>query len=91
MTTRATDRNQPVDCGAGEALVGAAVVGGADGGGESLGEPDAGGGQPGGLNSITFQAPLGPLGWIAERVLLSWYVPHLIRRRNRYLKTSLER
>jgi ligand-binding SRPBCC domain-containing protein len=42
------------------------------------------------LDSITFQAPLGPLGWIAERVLLSWYLPHLIRQRNDYLKTSLE-
>jgi ligand-binding SRPBCC domain-containing protein len=43
------------------------------------------------LDSITFQAPLGPLGWIAERVLLGWYLPHLIRQRNGYLKTSLER
>ena len=43
------------------------------------------------LDSITFQAPLGPLGWIAERLLLSWYLPHLIRQRNDYLKTSLER
>ncbi len=42
------------------------------------------------LDSITLQAPLGPLGWIAERLLLSWYLPHLIRRRNNYLKTSLE-
>jgi ligand-binding SRPBCC domain-containing protein len=42
------------------------------------------------VDSITFQAPLGPLGWIAERVLLSWYLPHLIRRRNDYLKASLE-
>jgi ligand-binding SRPBCC domain-containing protein len=43
------------------------------------------------LDSITFQAPLGPFGWLAERVLLSWYLPHLIRQRNHYLKTSLER
>jgi ligand-binding SRPBCC domain-containing protein len=43
------------------------------------------------LDSITFQVPLGPLGWIAERVLLSWYLPHLIRQRNDYLKTALER
>jgi ligand-binding SRPBCC domain-containing protein len=49
---------------------------------------------PGGtemLDSISFQAPLGPLGWVAERVLLSWYLPHLIRQRNAYLKASLER
>jgi ligand-binding SRPBCC domain-containing protein len=43
------------------------------------------------LDSITFQAPLGPLGWIAERVLLSWYLPHLIGQRNDYLRASLER
>jgi ligand-binding SRPBCC domain-containing protein len=43
------------------------------------------------LDSITFQAPLGALGWIAERLLLSWYLPHLIRERNTYLKTSVER
>jgi ligand-binding SRPBCC domain-containing protein len=43
------------------------------------------------LDNITFRAPLGPLGWIAERVLLSWYLPHLIRQRNDYLMTSLER
>ena len=43
------------------------------------------------LDSITFQAPLGPVGWAAERVLLGWYLPHLIRERNDYLKTSLER
>ena len=43
------------------------------------------------LDSITFQAPLGPLGWIAEQLLLRSYLPHLIRRRNDYLKTSLER
>jgi ligand-binding SRPBCC domain-containing protein len=43
------------------------------------------------LDSITFQAPLGPLGWVAERALLSWYLPKLIRQRNNYLKTELER
>jgi ligand-binding SRPBCC domain-containing protein len=48
---------------------------------------------PGGtemLDSITFEAPFGPLGWIAERVLLSWYLLHLMRQRNNYLKASLE-
>ena len=41
-------------------------------------------------DTIAFMAPLGPLGWIVERLLLSWYVPRLIRERNDYLKTSLE-
>jgi ligand-binding SRPBCC domain-containing protein len=43
------------------------------------------------LDGITFQSPLGPLGWAAERVLPGWYLPHLIRQRNHYVKTSLER
>ena len=38
----------------------------------------------------TGQLGLGQNVTIAERVLLSWYLPHLIRRRNDYLKTSLE-
>lgn len=41
------------------------------------------------LDSIVFRAPLGPLGWVAERAILSWYLPKLIRQRNDYLKTSL--
>ncbi len=42
------------------------------------------------LDDITFTAPLGALGWIAERTLLNWYMPRLIRHRNAYLKASLE-
>jgi len=43
------------------------------------------------LDDIALAAPLGPLGWIVERALLSWYLPRLIRQRNTYLKHSLER
>jgi ligand-binding SRPBCC domain-containing protein len=42
------------------------------------------------VDEITFAAPLGPLGWAAERGVLRWYVPRLIRQRNAYLKGSLE-
>jgi ligand-binding SRPBCC domain-containing protein len=42
------------------------------------------------VDEIAFAAPLGPLGWAAERVVLRWYVPRLIRQRNAYLKASLE-
>ncbi|WP_313813334.1 SRPBCC family protein [Glutamicibacter sp.] len=37
------------------------------------------------VDKIHFQAPLGPLGWIAERLVLGWYMPKLIRLRNQYL------
>jgi ligand-binding SRPBCC domain-containing protein len=40
-------------------------------------------------DAISFAAPLGPLGWIAERSVLGWYLPRLIRARNAYLKTAL--
>jgi ligand-binding SRPBCC domain-containing protein len=43
------------------------------------------------LDSIALDAPLGPHSRIAERALLSWYLPRLIRQRNAYLKASLER
>jgi ligand-binding SRPBCC domain-containing protein len=42
------------------------------------------------LDNIAFQAPFGALGWIADRAVLSRYLPRLIRQRNAYLKTSLE-
>jgi ligand-binding SRPBCC domain-containing protein len=48
---------------------------------------------PGGTlmeDEVAFTAPLGPLGWVAERLALSWYLPRLIRSRNAYLKASLE-
>jgi len=37
------------------------------------------------VDKIHFEAPLGPLGWLAERLVLSWYMPKLIRVRNAYL------
>lgn len=37
------------------------------------------------VDRIQFEAPLGPLGWLAERLVLSWYMPRLIRMRNTYL------
>jgi len=40
---------------------------------------------------IVFDAPLGPLGDIAERLVLRNYLPKLIGERNDYLRTELER
>jgi len=37
------------------------------------------------VDKIHFEAPLGPLGWLVERLVLSWYMPRLIRVRNAYL------
>lgn len=37
------------------------------------------------IDRIEFQAPLGPLGWLAERLVLGWYMPQLIRKRNQFL------
>jgi len=36
-------------------------------------------------DDVRFEAPLGPLGAIAERAVLERYVPHLIDVRNRFL------
>ncbi|WP_415854523.1 SRPBCC family protein [Sinomonas sp. G460-2] len=38
---------------------------------------------------VEFAAPLGPLGAIAEAVVLKRYMPKLIRQRNEYLKAHL--
>ncbi len=43
------------------------------------------------LDEIEFQAPLGPLGLIAEKALLGRYLPHLIDVRNSELLAHLER
>ena len=40
---------------------------------------------------IEFDAPLGPLGDIVERLILGAYLPKLIAERNTYLRTELER
>ncbi|MEV4907018.1 SRPBCC family protein [Streptomyces albidoflavus] len=42
-------------------------------------------------DEITFQAPLGPLGRLAERAALDRYMPHLMRERNAHLRAVAER
>ena len=42
------------------------------------------------VDHIEFDAPLGPLGLIAERIVLGAYLPKLIVERNRFLKRELE-
>ena len=42
------------------------------------------------VDRINFDAPLGPLGRIAERAVLSTYLPKLIQERNSYLKRIAE-
>ncbi len=42
-------------------------------------------------DEITFQAPLGPLGRLAERAALDRYMPHLMRERNEHLRAVAER
>lgn len=39
---------------------------------------------------VEFQSPLGPAGWIADRLVLDRYMPRLLRQRNSWLKASLE-
>lgn len=41
-------------------------------------------------DDITFAAPLGPLGRLAELLVLRWYMPKLIRQRNEFLKAAAE-
>lgn len=43
------------------------------------------------IDEISFQAPFGPLGWIAERAILSRHLARTIQTRNEYLKTVAER
>ena len=40
---------------------------------------------------VTFEAPLGPLGRIAERAVLGWYLRRLIDVRNQFLVTEAKR
>ena len=42
------------------------------------------------VDDVTFRAPLGPLGWVAERAVLSSYLPRLIAARNASLRDELE-
>jgi ligand-binding SRPBCC domain-containing protein len=39
---------------------------------------------------VRFQSPLGPLGCLADCLVLDRYLPHLLRQRNAWLKTTLE-
>ena len=39
---------------------------------------------------VQFQSPVGPLGFLADRLVLDRYMPHLLRQRNAWLKTTLE-
>jgi ligand-binding SRPBCC domain-containing protein len=39
---------------------------------------------------VLFQSPLGPLGSLADRLVLDRYMPHLLRQRDAWLKATLE-
>jgi ligand-binding SRPBCC domain-containing protein len=39
---------------------------------------------------VQFRSPLGPLGILADRLVLARYLPHLLRQRNAWLKAALE-
>ena len=43
------------------------------------------------IDAICFSAPLGPLGWAAEQLVLERYLRRLLTRRNRDLKALAER
>lgn len=42
------------------------------------------------IDEITFAAPLGPVGWLAERIVLERYLLQLIEQRNAHLKAVAE-
>ena len=54
---------------------------------EHLFEPYGGGTRM--IDRVTFTAPVGVVGRIAERILLARYLEHLIRSRNAFLRTEL--
>jgi ligand-binding SRPBCC domain-containing protein len=39
---------------------------------------------------VKFRSPLGPVGSIADRLVLDHYLPRLLRQRNAWLKNALE-
>jgi ligand-binding SRPBCC domain-containing protein len=41
-------------------------------------------------DAVEFRSPLGPLGTMADRLVLSHYLPYLLRQRNAWLKSTLE-
>ncbi|HYQ67601.1 SRPBCC family protein [Actinophytocola sp.] len=52
-------------------------------------EPDGNGGTVM-RDIIDFAAPLGPFGALAERTVLNWYMPRLIRSRNDHVRIAAE-
>lgn len=42
------------------------------------------------IDIVRARAPLGPIGWIAERLILDWYMHRLIERRGLELKAVAE-
>lgn len=42
------------------------------------------------VDLVEFNSRLGPLGGITDRLVLDRYMPHLLRRRNAWLKAALE-
>ena len=43
------------------------------------------------IDHMTFRAPLGPLGTLAEALVLRRYIAHLLDARNRHIKGVAER
>jgi ligand-binding SRPBCC domain-containing protein len=43
------------------------------------------------IDRVEYGFPLGPLGLVADQLVLGRYMPHLLRQRNAWLKRSLER
>jgi ligand-binding SRPBCC domain-containing protein len=41
-------------------------------------------------DAVGFRSPLGPLGRMADRLVLGRYLPYLLRQRNAWLKSTLE-
>lgn len=42
------------------------------------------------IDVVQFQSPLGPLGYLADTLVLGRYMPRLLRQRNAWLKATLE-
>jgi hypothetical protein len=42
------------------------------------------------VDVLRFQAPWGPLGWLAERLLLGWHLRRFLRERGLVLKALAE-
>ncbi len=42
------------------------------------------------IDIVQFQSPFGLLGYLADSLVLGHYMPHLLRQRNAWLKTTLE-